>query len=954
MPACAMDLAAPADLPPPLRERFAHVAARLAAVDVELPAAARAGAGRVLVVSEFVLSVLERHPERLAARLADASVLTRDAVREQAQLEGASEAQAMAALRRLRHVEAARIAWRDLMGAATLAESLAELSALAEGIIALALERAVDELEPRYGRAHGPAGGPAPLLVLAMGKLGGGELNFSSDVDLVFLHPDDAMLEGRDAEETADYFRRLAQRLIRLLDEPTADGLALRVDMRLRPFGKSGPLVIGVDAFESYLLQHGRDWERYAYLKARLVTGRAHAADVFDAVLTPYVYRRYLDYGVFDALRDMKRRISREVARKDMADNIKLGPGGIREIEFIVQAFQLVRGGRDVALRTPSLLTALPRLEQARALGAGTVERLLKAYSHLRSLENRLQAMDDRQTHTLPTDPEPCARLAYAMHEPDWAALAARLGQHRVAVEAEFERIAWDPDAGGGDRDGEAALRAAFEAGNFDELLTHTPLAGNAAVADLLKQLRGGGLYQRMDETSRQRLAAVVIRTVPLLAEHFDPAATLARVLTVFQAVGRRSAYLSLLQQNPSALERLLSLAGHSAQLATQIAEHPLLLDELLDARIFETPPSRAELEAMLQGQLAHVAADDTEGMLEAMRQFQRTAVFRVAIADRLGHLPIMKVSDRLTDIAELVLALALETAWREMLEKHGKPLYGEPPALHEAGFAVVGYGKLGGLELGYGSDLDLVFLHDSTGTFQESDGARPLDNTRFFSRLVQRLIHFLTIQTSSGRLYEVDTRLRPSGRAGLMVSSVANFARYQRREAWVWEHQALLRSRSVAGAAGVRETFERERREILVHHVARDRLRTEIAKMRGRMRAELSLGDAEAFDLKQDAGGLADVEFLVDYWVLANAGEHAELVEFPDNMRQLDALERTGVIEADLCRRLQQAYLALRRRVHELSLDEGGRTVPVDELGDLGPIRAEVAAAWDEAFAGV
>ncbi len=943
-----MNLAPPADLPPALRERFAQVAGRLAALEVELSEAA----GRVLVVSEFVLSVLERHPERLAARLADPAALSRAAVRRQVSLQGASEAEAMAALRRLRHVEAARIAWRDLAGASSLPESLAELSALADALIELALERAANELESRYGRPRRPDGQPAPLLVLAMGKLGGGELNFSSDVDLVFLHPDDAKLEGRDAEETADYYRRLAQRLIRLLDQPTAEGLALRVDMRLRPFGKSGPLVIGLEAFEAYLLQHGRDWERYAYLKARLVTGREYEADVFEAILTPYVYRRYLDYGVFDALRDMKRRISSEVARKDMADNIKLGPGGIREIEFVVQAFQLVRGGGDAALRTPSLLTALPRLERERALGADTVERLFDAYAYLRSLENRLQALDDRQTHSLPTEPEPCARLAFAMGEPDWSGLVATLAAHRAAVEAEFERIAWDPEAGGGRCDGDAARRLAFEARNFDELLAGTRLEGDAAVREHLAQLRDGGLYQRMDETSRQRLAAVVTRTVPLLAGYADPGATLARVLTVFQAVGRRSAYLSLLQQNPAALERLLSLASHSALLARQIAEHPLLLDELLDARIFETPPSRAELEAMLQRQLTHVAAGDTEAMLEAMRQFQRTAVFRVAIADRLGHLPLMKVSDRLTDIAELVLALALETAWREMVEKHGKPLFGEPPDLHEAGFAVVGYGKLGGLELGYGSDLDLVFLHDCMGSFQETDGPRPLDDTRFFSRLVQRLIHFLTIQTSSGRLYEVDTRLRPSGRAGLMVSSLDNFARYQRHEAWVWEHQALLRSRSVAGSTLVRETFERERSEILVHHVARDRLKAEIAKMRGRMRAELSLGGADLFDLKQDAGGLADVEFLVDYWVLANAPAHPELVEFPDNMRQLDALERTGVVEADRCRRLQHAYLSLRSRIHELALDERGRTLPLTELGDLGPIRAEVAGIWHEVFA--
>jgi glutamate-ammonia-ligase adenylyltransferase len=945
-----MKITPPENLPAVLHKRFAQVADRLDDLAAVLPEPLGRDAARVAVVSDFVLDVLMKHGDVLAARLAESEPLTPAAVRMGIDLEGASEADVMAALRRIRHVETARIAWRDLAGAAAFARSLEDLSALADGLIELAVESATRQLAPRYGLPTDAAGRAAPLLVLAMGKLGGRELNFSSDVDLVFLHSDGVALEGRDAEETADYYRRLAQLVIRLLDQSTADGFALRVDTRLRPFGKSGPLVVGLSAFESYLVQHGRDWERYAYLKARLVNAPEHKAAVFDEILTPYVYRRYLDYGVFDALRDMKRLISREVARKEMTDNIKLGPGGIREIEFVVQAFQLVRGGRHPELRTPSLLEALPRLAEERALGGDAAAALGRAYEHLRTVENRLQAMDDRQTHTLPSDPEQRARLAYALGEPDWAGFIVRLGAHRRAVESEFERIAWEqPGASLGERDGDAEPRAAWEAGNVGELLEGTPLAGDERIAALLGELRGGNLYQRMDETSRQRLAAVVIRTVPLLARRPDAAATLARVLTVFQSVGRRSAYLSLLQQNPAALERLVSLAGGSALLARQIAEHPLLLDELLDARLLETPPTRAELEALLERQVARADAADVESLLEAMRQFQRAAVFRVAIADKLGRLPIMKVSDRLTDIAELVLGLALETAWREMTAKHGRPMYGEPPDRAEAGFAVVGYGKLGGLELGYGSDLDLVFLHDSSGPAQETNGERPLDNARFFSRLVQRLIHFLTIQTSSGKLYEVDTRLRPSGSAGLMVSSLDNFRRYQRQEAWVYEHQALLRSRALAGSPVVRAAFERERRDVLVNHVARDRLKGEIAKMRARMRTELTLGGSAGFDLKQDPGGLADIEFLADYWVLAHAHEHPDLVEFPDNMRQLDGVAAVGIVPAERCRRLQEIYLALRQRVHELALDEKPRVVPAGELAEE---RRYVVAVWDEVFA--
>jgi glutamate-ammonia-ligase adenylyltransferase len=440
-----------------------------------------------------------------------------------------------------------------------------------------------------------------------------------------------------------------------------------------------------------------------------------------------------------------------------------------------------------------------------------------------------------------------------------------------------------------------------------------------------------------------------MMRTLDALAGHSAPAKAFERVLPVFRAVARRSAYLALLNENPAALERLLELAGDSAWLARQIAEQPLLLDELLDSRVFDTPPSRDELAALLERATQHAADGDVEAMLDAIRVFQRTAIFRIAVADRLGSLPLMKVSDRLTDTAELVLDYSLRAARRELVAKYGTPRCGPPP--REAGFAVVGYGKLAGLELGYGSDLDLVFLHDSSGAVQETDGTPPLDNERFFSRLVQRLIHFLTIQTSSGRLYEVDTRLRPSGRSGLLVTSLEGFRHYQTTDAWVWEHQALLRSRALAGAPETCRAFEAIRREVLISHVDRTKLKAEVAKMRRRMRTELSLAKPGSFDLKQDSGGIADIEFLVDYWVLAHSGMHPELVEFPDNIRQLEGLARAGLVQEDLSLRLKDAYLALRARVHELALDEGGRVVPAAELT---AVREFVSGVWREVFADV
>ena len=940
-----MKLQRPADLPAALEERYARAAERLAELAVELPQSAAQSAARVLVVSDFVLNVLARYPQALCERLADDAPLDAQSIESRLRLDACSEPEAMAALRRTRQIEMARIAWRDLAGAAELDATLADVSLLAECLIDQALRYGATLLEPRLGRPRDAAGQELPLLVLGMGKLGGGELNFSSDVDLVFLYPDGAMA-GTVKVEPETYYLRLGQLLIKLLDQRTEDGFTYRVDMRLRPFGGSGPLAVALGAFESYLVQHGRDWERYAYVKARLLTGLKFVPEVFDYVLTPFVYRRYLDYGVFDALRQMKRLIAQEVARKELAENIKLGAGGIREIEFIVQAFQIVRGGPRPELRARSLLKALPLLAGDRQLPAETVAALATAYRYLRTVENRIQALNDAQTHELPADAEDRARLVYAMREQSWAALYERLGEQRAIVDGEFQRVAGD--AAGGERAEADPLSAAWATGDVAALLAGTPLAADEAARNLLQDLRHGGVYQRMDEVGRQRLAAAMVRTLAAVAQRPAALKTLERVVPVFRAVARRSAYLALLTENPAALERLLTLVGESAWLARQIAEQPLLLDELLDNRVFDTPPSREELAALLERATRGIE-DDVEAMLDAIRVFQRTAIFRIAVADRLGSLPLMKVSDRLTDTAELVLECSLRTARRELVAKHGTPRCGPPP--REAGFAVIGYGKLAGLELGYGSDLDLVFLHDSSGAQQETDGSPPVENERFFGRLVQRLIHFLSIQTSSGRLYEVDIRLRPSGGSGLLVSSLEGFRRYQIEDAWVWEHQALLRSRALAGSPEVCAAFEAIRRDVLVAHVHRDKLKSEIVKMRRRMREELSLATAGSFDVKQDEGGIADIEFLVDYWVLAHSGDHPELVEYPDNIRQLEALERAGLVPSDRCRQLKQAYLTLRQRIHELALDEGGRVVPADELA---AVREIVSGVWREVFAGV
>jgi glutamate-ammonia-ligase adenylyltransferase len=953
-----MALPRPRDLPDVLSARWVNVNDRLSAAP-ELVAAlsghpgAAHSAARVLTVSEFVLRTLLRYPEQFVRRLARHewfAPLNPDALQDRLTFSAEEpEAQVLRALRMARQLELARIAWRDLTGDADLAESLADLSAVAECCIEAAMRYAMDVLTVRYGQPSDERGESVNPVVLGMGKLGGGELNFSSDVDLIFLYDAPGTTNGDRPLDNGNFFIKLGQHVIRLLDAATADGAVYRVDTRLRPFGSAGPLAVSFPALEAYLIQHGRDWERYAYIKAKPVTtAHTYPAELFEQILAPFVYRRYLDYGVFASLRDMKGLIAQEVARKDMSENIKLGPGGIREIEFIVQSFQLVRGGQDVTLRRRQLLQVLPRLADRGCLSPAAANELANAYRFLRTVENRLQALDDQQTHDLPGDPELRARLAMAMGCDRWSDLAAQLGRWRTLVEGHFAELVFKGTQPGGDAAvADNPLRALWELGLESDpgpLLADLGVTHGEAVVEQLRRLRHGGLYQRMDEPSRARLDNFIPRLLEQLVGQSAPEVTLARLLPLIEAVGRRSAYLALLIENPAALQRLVDLAERSDFLPAQIVESPMLLDELLDPRILDQPPSRASLKGDFAQLLAGEPPGDTERLLEAMRRFQRMAVFRIAVADLAGALPLMKVSDRLTDTAELVLEFALATARRELTERYGTPLCGDPAAPVPAEFCIVAYGKLAGLELGYGSDLDLVFLHHNTGTLSETDGAQPLDNQRFFARLTQRLLHFLTIQTPSGRLYEVDTRLRPSGRSGLMVASLDAFAAYQRRDAWTWEHQALLRSRSVAGDAGLRALFEQERREVLCHHVKREQLAEDVRTMRARMRRELSKGGADRFDIKQDAGGLADLEFLVDYWVLRSAGDWPELVTYPDNVRQLEALERVGLITSALASQLRSIYLSFRRRLHALALAGGGRVVAASEFRVE---RDRVRAVW-------
>jgi len=913
---------------------------------------------KVLACSPYAADIIERRPD-VFRELVDSGRLARplavDEVRDlfaDAAADGPAEPEFLRRLRWLRHRELVRIIWRDLAGLAAVVETLVELSAVADAAICAGITWAQSALEARHGKPRSVDGSVASIVALAMGKLGGRELNFSSDVDLIFCFTEHGETDGQRPKSNEEFFRLLAQRVVSVLSKKTGDGFVYRVDIRLRPFGNSGPVAVSLPALETYLAQHGRDWERYAYVKARVINDWDGAEEFYDQIVRPFVYRRYLDYGVFSSLRDMKSMIEVEVQRKEYQDNVKLGRGGIREIEFIVQTLQLVRGGTIPDLRGRELFTALTRLVRPGCLTAEGADELCEAYGFLRRFENRLQAINDRQTHDVPGDEISRARLTVAMDASSWDQLMQTLSDYRDLVSGHFSSIVLHSDDEPADAGGADAIVHIFATGTLvdesEAVLSGLGYTDPSAAVARLHAFRDSGFYQRLDEAGRKRLITMMPAVITAAAGQPDSLSALIGVLTIIESIGRRSVYFSLLNENRGALERLIRLCSMSGMLVTQIASHPLLLDELLDQRIFHDPPTREDLEADLAGRMQGGMLDDPEASRFALRNFQQAATFRVAVTDLSGALPLMKVSDRLTDIAEIVLDGALELARHELVQRYGTPGCVVDGQRREALFAIIAYGKLGGLELGYGSDLDIIFIHDSEGTDQHTDGDKSVDNSVFFVRLAQRIIHILTMLTTTGPLYEVDTRLRPNGQSGLLVSSLAAFYRYQRTEAWTWEHQALLRGRPVAGDALLLAAFEELRRNVLAENVHRDSLKADVTEMRQKMRNELNNGTDELFDLKQDLGGVTDIEFIVQYLVLKEASHAPGLTAWSDNIRQLEALAEAKILSATDAELLAGAYREFRSRMHRLALADRPRLAPRDEVAELA---GKVRNIWQRVF---
>ncbi len=862
-----------------------------------------------------------------------------------------TEADLMRELRLFRQYIMVRICWAQTLQLYPTQQILCQLSELAECLIIASKNWLYQKLSSDLGTPYNHEGIPQPLLIIGMGKLGGSELNYSSDIDLIFVYPEYGTTQGGRKElDNNQFFTRLGQKLIKVLDQITVDGFVYRVDMRLRPFGDSGPLVMNFSAFEDYYQEQGRDWERYAMVKARIL---GEADNLYrlelQKILRPFVFRRYIDFSVIQSLRDMKSMIAREVRRRGLHDNIKLGAGGIREIEFIVQVFQLIRGGREKALQQQSLLTTLDEIDHLALLDHEQVIILRENYLFLRRLENLLQAIDDKQTQTLPTDPLDQARLAWGMDFHDWSSLKKNLDKRMLDIRAIFnymvDKDPCEPEENYPDMRYTCLWIDQFEQQDLFEAMPNLSKNVCLEMGIIIENFRRDIAKRPIGQRGRHVLNQLMPRLFLLICERHDAPIILTRLCHLLSSIITRTTYLELLFEYPSVLAHLIRLCAASPMIATQLAQYPILLDELLDPVTLYRPLPLDAYKDELRQYLLRIP-DDEEQQLEALRQFKQAQLLRIAAADISDDLPVMKVSDHLTYLAEAIIEAVVNMAWQQMIQRYGQPIHLQQR--QGRGFAIVAYGKLGGIELGYGSDLDLVFIIDSP---QDSvtDGNRSINATHFYQRLTQRIIHLFSIRTLSGVLYEVDARLRPSGESGLLVTTISAFANYQRNEAWTWEHQALVRSRMVYCDPQLYTQFNQLRHEILCRPRQEILLRQEVAAMREKMRGQVTEKREQYFDLKRDEGGITDIEFIAQYLVLRFAHQQPELTRWSDNVRIFELMAYYNIMSDMQAESLISAYVTLRDEIHHLTLQERPEKVAVTEFNDIRNLVKQHWHCWLE-----
>ena len=831
----------------------------------------------------------------------------------------------MSSLRMLRQKEMLRIAWCDLEGMVPLDQTLHELSDFAEAVVSVSLDHLYEKAIKVMGVPVSEAGEPQTMLVLAMGKLGGRELNFSSDIDLIFAYAEEGNTEGGRHLSNHEFFVRLAQKLIKVLNETTQEGFVFRVDTRLRPYGESGPLVAGFVALEQYYQLQGRDWERYAMIKARAIAGKDEDRKYLEAMLRPFIYRRYLDYTAFESIREMKLMIDAEVKRKGFKDNIKSGRGGIREIEFIGQTFQLLRGGHDIALQTRGIMDVLGLLGEMNLLEAGEVVRLQKAYQFHRRLENRIQMERDMQLHNLPVENISRQKLSFAMGYDTWDELSKVIEQYREDVNEIFQGVVSDDSNAEDGGDDVHGLRVYWSSSaNSNDLLRwfeRNSFADPSAILKILDIFRGSVNVRTLSEAASHRLLKLLSKLLVEISAYSQASILFERVLEILNAIVGRQVYINLLLEYSEARVQMLSLCSVSTWFVKQLASNPILLDGLLDVEELYQSKDHQALSEELNYLLASVEEGDLEKYMDRLRQFKNAQVMKTAVLDVNNVLAVTDVGETLSNIAEVILLKVLDLAWDEMCGKYGRPVCSVDGKEFYPMLAIVAYGKLGGVELGYGSDLDIVFLHDSSGEGQHTSGEKSIDNAMFFSRVAQRVLHMLGTRMYSGILYETDIRLRPEGRSGLMVSSLNAFEQYQQEKAWTWEHQALIRARMVTGNDHLRQEFDRIRKSVLTVERGPAELCRAVVEMREKMRTHLASRDGDVFDLKQDKGGIVDIEFLIQAGVLLCCPQWPALLTTTSMLVFLERLADCDWLNADECRDLGNAYRDYRQQVNGQAL---------------------------------
>lgn len=831
------------------------------------------------------------------------------------------------ALRQIRQRTMLRIIVRDLSGLADMHEVVQAVSQLAEVTVNTALQFHTVWLQATHGEPMGERGNKQDLIVVGMGKLGGYELNVSSDIDLIFAFEEDGETNGQRPLSNMEFFSRLGKKLIAAIDDVTEDGFVFRVDMRLRPYGSEGPLACSFAMLEEYYQNMGREWERYAWIKGRVIAGPERQ---LTEMLRPFVFRKYLDFGAFASMRDLKIQIQRDVNRRDMHDNIKLGRGGIREVEFIAQVFQLIRGGQDSSLQIKPTLAVLDMLKSKGLLPEQTVAELTEAYIFLRNLEHRLQYVDDAQTQELPKSDEAKARISLAMNFSDWNALHEVLETHRRNVDRHFREVF-------SEREGEPASEQNNQAADIwqgaaaeSEMIQHLQALGYQEPEETLRRLNSmhqGSRYKQLPEQSRHRFNALMPAVITQAALQSSPDVTLMRISDLLDAVCRRASYLALLAEYPDALTLLVKLASASPWLIQYLSQHPILLDELLDTRNLYAEPDFKAMRAELNRRLADVP-EDIERQMNIMRDFKHASTFRFAVKDIVGELTLERLSDYLSELADLILQTTIETVWPHLKVKHRD----------DPKFAIIGYGKLGGKEMGYTSDLDIIFLYDD-------DAAESSD---IYARFGQRINNWLSSLTSAGTLYETDLALRPDGASGLLVSDIEVFRDYQEHKAWLWEHQALSRARFVAGDSEIGAKFETIKNNVIRQVRDIKKLREEVLGMREKMLSGHANKGA-LFDLKHDRGGIIDVEFIVQYLVLAHANQYPELTENRGNIALLEKLAKLGLIDPNQAKGAVSAYRQFRTLQHAMGLQ--GQTNARVKFSDVAQHAEKVMKLWNTVF---